>query len=61
MKNCTRVWRNIRNIASAKHERYYEYFAKHKCNFSLVLREQVQFPFNNIFYDKKIYFEKIFS
>ena len=59
MKNCTRVWRNIRNIASAKHERYYEYFAKHKCNFSLILREQVQFPFNIIFNDKEIYFEKI--
>ena len=62
MKNCTRVWRrNIRNIASAKHERYYEYFAKHKCNFSLKLREQVQFPFNIIFNDKEIYFEKIVS
>ena len=61
VKNCTRVWRNIRNSASAEHERYYEYFAKHKCNFSLILREQMQFPFNIIFYDKKIYFEKIFS
>ena len=45
--------RNIRNSASAKHERYYEYFAKHKYNFSLILREQVQFPFNIIFLTKR--------
>ena len=37
MKNRTRVWRNIYNT----HERYYKYFAKHKCDFSLILREQV--------------------
>jgi hypothetical protein len=24
-----------------QHERYYKYFAKHKCDFSLILREQV--------------------
>ena len=39
MKNCTCVWRNIRNTARASHSQYYEYFAKHACNFSLILLE----------------------
>ena len=30
MKNRTSVWRNVYNTASAQHERYYKYFAKHK-------------------------------
>ena len=41
MKNHTCVWRNVYNTASAKHERHYKYVAKHKCNFSLILRGQV--------------------
>ena len=41
MKNYTRVWRIVYNTASPKHELYYKYFAKHKCDFSLILRRQV--------------------
>ena len=41
MKNRTRVWRNVYNTASAKHERDYKHFDKHKCDFSLILRAQV--------------------
>ena len=48
MKNRTRVWRNVYNTASAWQERYYKYFAKHKWDFSLILREQVSFPINII-------------
>ena len=41
MKNHTHVWRNVYNTVSAKYKRYYEYFAKHKCDFSLMLPGQV--------------------
>ena len=41
MKNHTRVWPNVYNTASAKHVRYNKYFAKYKCDFSLILRGQV--------------------
>ena len=42
-----------------KHESYYEYFAKHKCDFSLFLREQVSFPFKYVSIDFKIVRQKI--
>ena len=43
MKNCTCVWRNIYNTARATHSRYYKYFTKHACNFSLILLEPCNF------------------
>ena len=43
MKNLTCVWRNIYNTALATHSRYYEHFAKHACDFSLILLEPCNF------------------
>jgi hypothetical protein len=43
MKNHTCVWRNIYNTARATHSRYYKYFAKHACDFSLILLEPCNF------------------
>ena len=43
MKNLTCVWRNIYNTARATHSRYYKHFAKHPCNFSLILLEPCNF------------------
>ena len=45
MKNHTCVWRNIYNTARATHSRYYKYFAKHACDFSLILLE----PCNSLY------------
>ena len=54
MKNCTCVWRNIRNTARASHSRYYEYFAKHACNFSLILLEPCNFLYKFYIFSSKI-------
>ena len=43
MKNLTCVWRNIYNTARATHSRYYKHFAKHACDFSLILLEPCNF------------------
>ena len=43
MKNLTCVWRNIYNTARAMHSRYYKHFAKHACDFSLILLEPCNF------------------
>ena len=43
MKNHTRVWRIVYNTASPKHELYYKYFAKQKCDFPLILRGKCNF------------------
>ena len=43
MKNLTCVWRNIYNTARAIHSRYYKHFAKHSCDFSLILLEPCNF------------------
>jgi hypothetical protein len=43
MKNRTCVWQNIYNTARATHSRYYKYFAKHACDFSLILLEPCNF------------------
>ena len=44
MKNCTRVGELIHNTTSA----IINSFAKHKCDFSSIFREQVWFPINII-------------
>ena len=41
--NLTCVWRNIYNTPRATHSRYYKHFAKHACNFSLILLEPCNF------------------
>ena len=48
MKNLTCVWRNIYNTARATHSRYYKHFAKHTCNFSLILLEPCNFLYKCI-------------
>ena len=52
MKNLTCVWRNIYNTARATHSRYYKHFAKHACDFSLILLEPCNFlyKFNKLLY-----------
>ena len=50
MKNLTCVWRNIYNTARATHSRYYKHFAKHACDFSLILLEPCNFLY--LFNDK---------
>ena len=47
MKNHTCVWRNIYNTARATHSRYYKYFAKHACDFSLILLEPCNFLYKS--------------
>jgi hypothetical protein len=47
MKNHTCVWRNIYNTARATHSRYYKYFAKHACDFSLILLEPCNFLYQS--------------
>ena len=47
MKNLTCVWRNIYNTARATHSRYYKHFAKHACDFSLILLEPCNFLYKS--------------
>ena len=49
MKNLTCVWRNIYNTARATHSRYYKHFAKHACDFSLILLEPCNFLYKTYF------------
>ena len=59
MKNPTRVWRNIHviipRVRSTKHE--VRLCITMKRVFSLILREQVLFPINNVSYFTKFYYE----
>jgi hypothetical protein len=45
MKNHTCVCRNIYNTARATHSRYYNYFVKYACDFSLILLEPCNFQY----------------
>ena len=47
MKNLTCVWRNIYNTARPTHSRYYKHFAKHACDFSLILLEPCNFLYKS--------------
>ena len=59
MKNLTCVWRNIYNTARATHSRYYKHFAKHACDFSLILLEPCNFLYK-LFHTGQGYLQYIY-
>jgi hypothetical protein len=55
VKNHTCVWRNIYNTARATHSRYYKYFAKHACDFSLIPEPTARSAVRGYYFPPAIY------